>query len=215
MQDYQREFIEFALEQKALRFGEYTLKSGRVSPYFFNIGDFKTGAALAELGKYYAHAIRASGIEFDVLFGPAYKGIPLVCSAAIAMQREFNTDVPYCFNRKVLKDHGEGGTFVGAPLKGRALIIDDVITAGTTFREMVKLFANEPAQIVGVLTALDRSERGVGEKTAMQELTDEFHIQFSSIIHIDHVVQYLAEQPNMISELERLKNYRDEYGVFA
>jgi len=213
MQPYQQQFIEFALEQKALRFGEYQLKSGRISPYFFNIGDFKSGQSLSDLGRFYAEAIVASNIEFDMIFGPAYKGIPLAVALTIALARDHGRDVPYCFNRKVAKKHGEGGVFVGAPLNGRVLVIDDVITAGTTMREMTTLFADQPAEIVSVITALNRAERGQTDKSATQELTDEFAIQFSSIIHIDNIVEYLQQQPNMISELERLKDYRTEYGV--
>lgn len=212
MHDYQRQFIEFALQQKALRFGEYTLKSGRVSPYFFNFGQFNSGLVLAELARYYAQALIASGIEFDVLFGPAYKGIPLVAATAIALSELTQRDIPYCFNRKVAKDHGEGGLFVGAPLKGRVLVVDDVITAGTTFRNMVQLFADQPVQMVGVLTALDRGERANGDVTATQELHNEFNIPFQSIAHIDHVIQYVSEQPNMASELARMRDYRTEYG---
>lgn len=213
MKDYQKRFIDFAIQQQALRFGEYQLKSGRTSPYFFNIGDFNSGVALSELGHYYAAAIDSENLEFDLLFGPAYKGIPLACAVAISLARDFGRDVPYCFNRKELKEHGEGGLFVGAPLQGRMLIIDDVITAGTTFREMAHLLADYPVEISGVVTALDRAERGQSEKTAIQELSDEFSLSFYNVIKLDHIVEYLAEQPNMNSELERLKNYRAEYGV--
>lgn len=212
MKPYQQQFIDFALAEKALRFGEYTLKSGRISPYFFNIGDFHSGRALAELGRYYAEAIMNSGIAFDLLFGPAYKGIPLASTAAISLARDFNVDVPYSFNRKVAKGYGEGGVFIGAPIKGRVLIIDDVITAGTTLREMVTLFADQPAEIVGVITALNRAEVGMGTKTATQELSEEFGFHFSSIISIDDIVEFLQQQPNRVSELERLKDYRAEYG---
>lgn len=213
MEDYQRRFIEFAIQQKALRFGEFQLKSGRTSPYFFNIGDFKSGAALSELGHYYAAAIDQADVEYDLLFGPAYKGIPLVCAVAISLARDFGRDVPYCFNRKEAKTHGEGGLFVGAPLEGRMLIIDDVITAGTTFREMANLLANYPVEISGVVTALDRAERGQSEKTAIQELSDEFSLNFYNVIKLNHIIEYLAEQPNMNGELERVKNYQAEFGV--
>ena len=168
MQEYQREFIDFAIEQQVLRFGEFTLKSGRVSPYFFNAGLFNTGASLARLGQAYAHAIVASGIEFDMLFGPAYKGIPLASAATIALAEQHGLDIPYAFNRKEVKDHGEGGTIVGAPLNGRVLIIDDVISAGTSVRESVEIIETAGATPCGVVIALDRQERGKGETSAIQ-----------------------------------------------
>lgn len=211
---YQQQFVEFALGVKALRFGEYTLKSGRKSPYFFNVGDFNTGGALAQLGRYYAQAIVVSGVEFDVLFGPAYKGIPLVAAVSIALATEHGIDKPYCFDRKEAKDHGEGGTIVGAKMAGRVLMIDDVITAGTTFRQVVQLIHDNHAEFVGVFTALDRQEVGVsGDQSAAQELTAQFQVPFYSIIQLTDIVHYLDTQGNMSSELARLRDYQAEYGV--
>lgn len=215
MQPYQREFIEFALSHDVLKFGEFTLKSGRLSPYFFNIGQFHSGEALLKLGQYYAQALNASNIEFDLLFGPAYKGIPLATTTAIAMASEFNRDVSYCFNRKVTKDHGEGGDLVGAPLAGKIIIVDDVITAGTTFRQVAELVAKHNAELVGVLTALDRQERGQRTRTANEELATEFSVQFASIIALEHIIEYLSEQPEMAEQLAQVRNYQAEYGAVA
>lgn len=213
MKPYQKQFIDFACQQQALRFGDYQLKSGRTSPYFFNIGDFKSGYALSQLGRYYAQAIIDSGIEFDMIFGPAYKGIPLAVAVAIALSEEHGRDIPYCFNRKVVKDHGEGGVFVGAPLLGRVLLVDDVISAGTTLREMVALFETQDAELVGVMTALNRAERGQSSLCATDELAIEFGLRFSSIIHLDDIVEYLQAQPGLSAELDRLQDYRAEYGA--
>lgn len=211
---YQQEFVQFALLAQALRFGEYILKSGRKSPYFFNVGDFKTGLTLAQLGQYYAKAIVASGIEFDVLFGPAYKGIPLVVAVAIALAQEHGIDKPFCFDRKEAKDHGEGGTIIGAKLTGRVLMIDDVVTAGTTFRQVVQMVKAHNAEFVGVMTALDRQEIGLhGDRSASQELSAEFNVPFYSIIKLTDIIYYLDAQGNMASELERLRDYQSEYGV--
>lgn len=212
MKPYQQQFIEFACEQQALRFGHYQLKSGRISPYFFNVGDFNSGYALSQLGRYYAQAIVDSGVEFDMIFGPAYKGIPLAVAVTIALSEQHGRDVPYCFNRKVAKDHGEGGVFVGAPLAGRVLLVDDVISAGTTLREMIALFERQDAELVAVMTALNRAERGQSSLSATDELVKEFGLQFSSIIHLDHIVEYLQGQPSMAAELSRLQDYRAEYG---
>lgn len=211
---YQQQFVEFALSAQALRFGEYTLKSGRKSPYFFNVGDFKTGATLARLGHYYAQAIVASGIQFDVLFGPAYKGIPLVAAVAIALAQDHGIDKPFCFDRKEAKEHGEGGAIVGAKMEGRVLMIDDVITAGTTFRQVVQMINSHNAEFAGVLTALDRQEVGLnGDRSAAQELKAEFKVPFYSIIKLTDIIHYLDAQGNMASELARLRDYQAEYGV--
>lgn len=211
---YQQEFVKFALSAQALRFGEYILKSGRKSPYFFNVGDFKTGSTLAQLGQYYAKAIVASGIEFDVLFGPAYKGIPLVAAVAIALAQEHGIDKPFCFDRKEAKDHGEGGTIIGSKLTGRVLMIDDVVTAGTTFRQVVQMIRSHNAEFVGVMTALDRQEIGLhGDRSASQELAAEFKVPFYSIIKLTDIIHYLNAQGNMSNELERLRDYQSEYGV--
>ena len=213
MLDYQREFIEFAQHHEALRFGEFTLKSGRRSPYFFNAGLFNSGAALAKLGQYYAEAIRNSGIAYDMLFGPAYKGIALAASTAIALAQYHGRDVPYCFNRKEAKDHGEGGTLVGAPLKGRVLIIDDVISAGTSVRESIAMICAAGAEPAGIAMVLDRQERGRGTLSAAQEVHSEFGIPCVSIATLADLLDYLQTQPLGNIDIEAIRRYRDEYGV--
>jgi len=213
MQDYQEEFIEFALANEVLRFGEFTLKSGRVSPYFFNAGLFNNGATLARLGLFYAAAIDDSGIGFDVLFGPAYKGIPLAATCAMALAEHHGRNMPFCFNRKESKDHGEGGNIVGAPLHGKVLIIDDVITAGTAIRESMDLINASDATAVGVLIALDRQEKGTTELSAIQEVERDFVIPVLSIIRLDHLVQYLEHHADMAGQLEAVQRYREQYGV--
>ncbi|MEN9461405.1 MAG: orotate phosphoribosyltransferase, partial [Pseudomonadota bacterium] len=195
MQAYQREFLEFVISNKVLQFGEFTLKSGRKSPYFFNAGAFKTGKALAQLGRYYAAAIQQAGIEFDTLFGPAYKGIPLATAAAIALSEQYQRDVPYCFNRKEAKDHGEGGNLVGAGLNGRILLVDDVITAGTAVRESLQLIAVNKAQLVGIIIMLDRQERGQAQLSAIQEITEQHGVPVISIVSLQDLCAYLSEQP--------------------
>ena len=213
MRDYQRDFLDFAIGRGVLRFGEFTLKSGRISPYFFNAGLFDSGAALARLGRCYAAAIVDAGLAFDVLFGPAYKGIPLVATVAVALAEQYGRDVPWCFNRKEAKDHGEGGMIVGAPLKGRVLIVDDVITAGTAIRETMQILAACDATPAGVLIALDRRERGQGELSAVQEVERAHHIAVTSIVNLDDVVAYLAERPEYAEQLEKMRDYRARYGV--
>jgi len=213
MQDYQREFLDFAIQAGVLRFGEFTLKSGRVSPYFFNAGLFNTGAHLARLGRFYAEAIKASGIGFDVLFGPAYKGIPLAAAASIALYDRHGVEVPYCFNRKEAKDHGEGGNLVGAPLTGRVLIIDDVITAGTAIRESLQIIDAAGARAVGVVIALDRQERGNGERSAIQEVEQDIGIRVISIVTLADLRGYLQERPDHAEALAAIDAYRRQYGV--
>lgn len=215
MKPYQREFIEFAIEQKVLRFGEFTLKSGRVSPYFFNAGLFSSGQALAKLGRFYAAALVEAGVSFDVLFGPAYKGIPLATTTAVALYDEHAIDTPYVFNRKEAKDHGEGGTLVGAPLEGDIMIIDDVITAGTAIREVMDIINNAGATPAGVLIALNRQERGKGELSAIQEVERDFNMPVISIVSLNDIMTYLAEQdsPEFAEHLEAVKAYRDQFGV--
>jgi orotate phosphoribosyltransferase len=200
------------LEIGALKFGEFTLKSGRVSPYFFNAGQFNQGNHLSQLGQFYAQAIEASGIKFDVLFGPAYKGIPLVAATAIALNDSFNRSVPYSFNRKEAKDHGEGGNIVGHPLEGDILIIDDVITAGTAIREAQDIINANGAKTKGVVVALDRQEKGKGELSAIQEVEQDFGIAVVSIINLSHIVDYLKanDDKNIIS---RIESYRSQYGI--
>ncbi len=212
MQDYQREFLDFALDVGVLRFGEFTLKSGRISPYFFNAGLFNTGASLAKLGRYYAQAIVDSGIEFDVLYGPAYKGIPLAGATAAALYDHHAVDIPYAFNRKEAKDHGEGGIIVGHPLQGRILIIDDVISAGTSVRESVDIIQAEQAIPAGVVIALDRQERGQGERSAIQEVESDYGMPVSAIVRLQQLIEYLREN-NDLSALERIEAYRENYGV--
>lgn len=215
MQAYQREFLGFVISNKVLQFGEFTLKSGRKSPYFFNAGAFKTGKALAQLGRYYAAAIQQAGIEFDTLFGPAYKGIPLATAAAIALSEQYQRDVPYCFNRKEAKDHGEGGNLVGAGLNGRILLVDDVITAGTAVRESLQLIAANQAQLVGIIIMLDRQERGQAQLSAIQEITEQHGVPVISIVSLQDLCTYLSEQPESAAILAAIENYRAEYGVQA
>ncbi|KAB0546729.1 MULTISPECIES: orotate phosphoribosyltransferase [Pseudomonas] len=213
MQTYQRDFIRFAIERGVLRFGQFTLKSGRVSPYFFNAGLFDSGLALAKLGRFYAAAVVNSGISFDVLFGPAYKGIPLAASTGVALAEHHDVDTPWCFNRKEAKDHGEGGTLVGAPLNGRVLIIDDVITAGTAIREVMQIIQAQGAQAAGVLIALDRQERGRGELSAIQEVERDFNIPVVSIVSLQQVLEYLADDAELKQHLPAVEAYRAEFGI--
>lgn len=214
MQDYQRQFIELAMDSNVLRFGEFTLKSGRVSPYFFNAGLFNSGNALAELGRCYAQAIIDSGIEYDVLFGPAYKGIPVAAVTVMALSIEHGINMPYAFNRKEAKAHGEGGNIVGAPLEGqRVLIIDDVITAGTAIREAVDIIKAEKAEPVGVLIALDRQEKGQGEMSAVQEVERDFNIQVSNIVTMKNLISFLSEDDSQADMLKLMTNYRQQYGI--
>jgi len=213
MQAYQRDFIRFAIERGVLRFGQFTLKSGRISPYFFNAGLFDSGLALAHLGRFYASAVMDSGIDFDVLFGPAYKGIPLAATTAVALAEHHQRDVPWCFNRKEAKDHGEGGTLVGAPLAGRVLIIDDVITAGTAIREVMQIIQAQGAQAAGVLIALNRQERGKGELSAIQEVERDYGMPVVSIVSLEQVLEYLAEDAELKQYLPAVQAYRAEYGI--
>lgn len=215
MQQYQRDFIDFAIASDVLRFGEFTLKSGRISPYFFNAGLFNTGGALARLGRFYADAIVNAGVEFDVLFGPAYKGIPLAAATAVALADHHGRDVPYAFNRKEAKAHGEGGSIVGAPLQGRVLIIDDVITAGTAVRESMDIIRAAGASPAGVVIALDRQERGTGELSAIQEVEKEYGIPVTSIASLASLLEYLGDRPEQAQYLEAMKAYRARYGVEA
>ncbi len=213
MHTYQREFIEFALHRGALRFGQFTLKSGRLSPYFFNTGTFDSGSALSDLGRYYANAIIATGLEFDLLFGPAYKGIPLGAAIAIALYRDHGRDLPFCFNRKEAKDHGEGGTLLGSPLKGRVLVVDDVISAGTSVGESMQLIKAAGAQAVGVMISLDRQERGRGTLSAAQEVERDHGIPVGRIVGLADILDYLREQGGHDKEMAAIAAYRAEYGV--
>lgn len=213
MKSYQQDFLAFALQQGVLRFGEYTLKSGRISPYFFNAGLFQTGSALSRLGQFYAQAIVDAGLKFDMLFGPAYKGIPLVAAVAIALYEKQGLDYPYAFNRKEAKDHGEGGTIVGANLQGRVLVIDDVMTAGTAIREAAALVSGQGAELAGVAISLDRQERGQGERSAVQEVQVNFGIPVISIVGLDNVIQHVQEQIANPALLAAIQDYRQRYGV--
>ncbi|AWL13426.1 Orotate phosphoribosyltransferase [Saliniradius amylolyticus] len=213
MQDYQKAFIDFALERGVLKFGEFTLKSGRVSPYFFNAGLFNTGRDLAKLGQFYAAALQDAGVDYDVLFGPAYKGIPIATTTAVALADKYNVDKPYCFNRKEKKDHGEGGNLVGSPLEGRVMLVDDVITAGTAIREAMDILNANNANLAGVLIALDRQEKGKGELSAIQEVERDFQTQVVSIVSLSDLVGYLEQQPEMAEHLANIKAYREQYGI--
>ena len=210
---HQREFLDLALAKNALRFGEFTLKSGRISPYFFNAGLFDSGAALDALGRAYAQALVAAGVGFDMLFGPAYKGIALATATAISLAREHARDVPLAFNRKEAKDHGEGGSLIGAPLAGRVLIVDDVISAGTATRESVALIRAAGAVPAGVLVALDRQERGQGPQSAAQEIAAQFGIPVIAIARLEELLLLAAERPELATHHARLRAYRAEYGV--
>lgn len=213
MIDYQREFIRFALENGVLCFGEFTLKSGRVSPYFFNSGLFNNGNTLSRLGYYYAHAIMESNIEFDMLFGPAYKGIPLASATAIALDTHFKRNVPYAFNRKEEKDHGEGGIILGAPVKGNVLIIDDVITAGTSANFSVALIRKQGAKPAGIIIAMDRQETGTGGNSAVQEVEQAHQISVINIIKLEDIIDYLHETSPESEYLKNIEKYRDKYGI--
>jgi len=212
MQDYQTEFLNFALEKGVLRFGEFTLKSGRISPYFFNAGLFNSGSALARLGRFYAQAIVDSGIKFDVLYGPAYKGIPLAAVTAAALYDHHQIDIPYAFNRKEAKSHGEGGSIVGHALEGQILIIDDVITAGTAIRESMDIIEAEGAKPAGVVIALDRQEKGKGDKSAIQEVEQDYGIPVASIAKLENVIGFLEQQGDA-DHLANIRAYRDQFGI--
>lgn len=215
MQQFQSDFLNFVIDHEILKFGEFTLKSGRVSPYFFNAGLFNTGEKIAFLAKSYADAISSSELNFDVIFGPAYKGIPLAASTAMALATEHGIDKPFCFNRKEAKDHGEGGTIVGATLTGNALIIDDVITAGTAIREAVDILNANGATLSGIAVAMDRQEKGTGSKSAIQEIEEKYQVPVISIINLENIIDYLAQTSDaqFQSHIDAVKKYRKEYGV--
>ena len=213
MEQYKRDFIEFALSRNVLKFGEFTLKSGRKSPYFFNAGLFNTGADLARLGEFYAAAIQASAVDFDVVFGPAYKGIPIGTSVSVALFNRYGIDKPVCFNRKEVKDHGEGGNLIGSPLQGKILLVDDVITAGSAIRESMELISANQAELAAVLIALNRKERGKGELSAIQEVERDYQCQVLSIIDLDDLMQFIEQDPRYSSHLPEMRAYRAEFGV--
>ena len=212
MEKYQLEFIQFAIQKDVLRFGEFTLKSGRISPYFFNSGLFNDGASLAALGRYYAAAIIQSGIDFDMIYGPAYKGIPLAAATSIALADHHDRNVPYAFNRKEAKDHGEGGIVVGAPLQGRVLIIDDVVSAGTSVRESIDVIKSQAASPVGVSIALNRQEVGTGKLSAIQEIEQDLQLAVSSIVNLDNLVEFLRQDSSMSEYEAAINTYRQQYG---
>jgi len=212
MSDFKQDFIRFAIDSQVLCFGEFKTKAGRLSPYFFNTGLFNDGASLRQLGQFYAKAILSAGLQFDVLFGPAYKGIPLVAAVAIALA-EAGHNVPFAFNRKEAKDHGEGGTIVGAALSGRVLIVDDVISAGTSVRESVALIQAAGATPCGVMIALDRQERGSGELSAVQEVTRQYGLPVTGIATLADIIGYLQTRPEMAENLQAVLRYREQYGI--
>ncbi len=213
MQQYQRDFIKLAIEQNVLCFGEFTLKSGRVSPYFFNSGLFKSGLAIAKLGEFYAAALENAKLEYDIVFGPAYKGIPLAIATVSSLATQHAKDVPYVFNRKEEKDHGEGGSLVGAPLEGRVVIVDDVITAGTAIREVMSIIEHAKATPAAVLIAVNRMERGKHELSAIQEVERDYKMPVISIIDLSHIVQYLEEVGGYQDQVSAINKYREEYGI--
>lgn len=213
MEQYKHDFIEFALSRKVLKFGEFTLKSGRKSPYFFNAGLFNTGKDLAKLGEFYAKAIQESGISYDVLFGPAYKGIPIATTVSVALYNHYQVDTPVCFNRKEKKDHGEGGNLIGSPLEGRILLVDDVITAGTAIRESMEIIEENHAKLAGVLIALNRKEKGKGELSAIQEVERDYHCQVSAIVDFDDLLTFIENNQEYAPHIPAMKAYREQYGV--
>src|SRR5574343_590335 len=212
MLDYQKQFIRLALDCGVLKFGEFQLKSGRLSPYFFNTGLFNTGAQLDELGQFYAQTLIIAGVAVDVLYGPAYKGIPLVSTTSIAYSR-LSGDIPFAFNRKEAKDHGEGGTLVGAPLQGNVWILDDVITAGTSVRESVEIIRGAGATVAGVVIALDRQEKGQNSMSAVQEVSQQFGIPVLAIISLAEIIEFIAQDPDFIDKLAIISHYRQQYGI--
>lgn len=213
MQDYQRSFVEFAIGHDVLRFGSFTLKSGRTSPYFFNAGGFDTGARLAGLGRFYAAAIAERAPDFDVLLGPAYKGIPIAAATAVQLAEHHGRDVPWSFNRKEAKDHGEGGMIVGAPLQGRVLLVDDVITSGKAIREVVPLVEDASAELAGIVVAVDRQERGAGDLSAVDEVRRDLGVPVEAIVTFDHVIEFLEESGRHAEHLDAARAYRDQYGA--
>ena len=214
MKSYKSEFIEFALDRQALKFGEFTLKSGRKSPYFFNAGLFNTGKDLASLGRFYAAALMDANLQYDVIFGPAYKGIPIVSSTVVALSEHYNVDVPYCFNRKEAKDHGEGGNLVGSSIhEQRVMLVDDVITAGTAIRESMRILQDNQSKLAGVLICLDRQEKGRGELSAIQEIKQTYHCEVISIITLDDLIQYLYQDNSRKDQIGQVEAYRAQYGI--
>ena len=213
MENYKQQFIEFALARQVLKFGEFTLKSGRVSPYFFNAGLFNQGADLARLGEFYAAALQDAGLQYDMIFGPAYKGIPIATAVSIALFNRFDINKPVCFNRKETKDHGEGGNLVGSPLRGKVLLVDDVITAGTAIRESMQIIQANEAQLSAVLIALNRQERGNGKLSAIQEVERDYQCDVLSIIDFADLMAFIETQPEYQQYLPAMRAYREQYGI--
>nr|WP_314401772.1 orotate phosphoribosyltransferase [uncultured Aggregatibacter sp.] len=213
MENYKQQFIEFALARQVLKFGEFTLKSGRVSPYFFNAGLFNQGADLARLGEFYAAALQDAGLQYDMIFGPAYKGIPIATAVSIALFNRFDINKPVCFNRKETKDHGEGGNLIGSPLRGKVLLVDDVITAGTAIRESMQIIQANKAQLSAVLIALNRQERGNGELSAIQEVERDYQCDVLSIIDFADLMAFIETQPEYQQYLPAMRAYREQYGI--
>ena len=213
MENYKQQFIEFALARQVLKFGEFTLKSGRVSPYFFNAGLFNQGADLARLGEFYAEALQDAGLQYDMIFGPAYKGIPIATAVSIALFNRFDINKPVCFNRKETKDHGEGGNLIGSPLRGKVLLVDDVITAGTAIRESMQIIQANEAQLSAVLIALNRQERGNGELSAIQEVERDYQCDVLSIIDFSDLMAFIETQPEYQQYLPAMRAYREQYGI--
>ncbi len=210
---HKREFIEFAIRCNVLRFGEFVLKSGRRSPYFFNSGLFNSGETLSRLARHYARAIESSGIDYDMLYGPAYKGIPLVAAVSITLCEHFGRDLPYCFNRKESKDHGEGGSVIGAALNGRVLIVDDVVSAGTSVRESLSIISDAGARAVGLVVSVDRQERGPDQRSAIQAIQEDLGLRVISIVSLDDLVAFLQTDAARAGDLERVRAYRQQYGA--
>ncbi len=213
MQEYKQAFIEFLYQKGALLFGDFILKSGRQSPYFFNMGMFNSGSSLSQLGRFYAEALQNSGFQYDILFGPAYKGIPLVCATAVGLYSLYGSDVPYCFNRKEKKTHGDKGQFVGASLQGKVVMVDDVITAGTTVRDTLTQFENLPVKMSGILIAFDRQERGAGQYSALQEVFQQYQIPICSIINLTDVLEYMQKRSDLRKWITAIESYQNQYGV--
>ena len=213
MENYKQQFIEFALARQVLKFGEFTLKSGRISPYFFNAGLFNQGADLARLGEFYAAALQDAGLQYDMIFGPAYKGIPIATAVSIALFNRFHINKPVCFNRKETKDHGEGGNLIGSPLRGKVLLVDDVITAGTAIRESMQIIQANEAQLSAVLIALNRQERGNGELSAIQEVERDYQCDVLSIVDFADLMAFIETQPEYQQYLPAMRAYREQYGI--
>ena len=212
MEKYQKEFIEFAIERKALCFGEYKLKSGRISPYFFNTGSFNDGKSLAKLGRFYAEALHKAEIKFDMIYGPAYKGIPLASATAISLHEVFDNNYPFCFNRKEINDHGDGGATFGAEIHNRVIVIDDVISAGTSIKESIDIVHSKGGTVIGAIVAVNRQEQGEGKKSAIQEAQEKYKIKIISIVSLNDIISFISKNDNLKKHLEAINTYSMQYG---